>query len=823
MKKNLTQLMIGLGMIGTAMAQTITTGPNSSESPYVHPSAAGYSITSLLTTGDVIGNYTMVGLPDGLGAFDNNDGTFTLLMNHEFGSGSTGAVHAYGTAGSFVSKWIINKTTLSVVSGADLTQNVHLWNSSSNTYSVFNSTNTSTLAGFSRFCSADLAAVSAYYNSATGKGTQSRIFLDGEESGSEGRMMAHIASGPEAGHSYELPYLGKLSSENQVACPHRSDKTIVAGFDDATPGQVYIYIGNKSAFGNEITKAGLTGGTLYGVAVSGMITEVSGSVPAANTSFSLVSLGQVQAITGSSLNTMSNNLGVTTFLRPEDGAWDPSHPSDLYFNTTNSFNSPSRVWKLHFTDINNPQLGGTITAVLDGTEGQKMLDNMGIDHSGHILLQEDVGGNAHIGKIWEYTIATDALVQIAEHDTTRFLNGGSNFLTQDEEASGLIDVQSILGAGKFLFVDQAHYGQASPLIEGGQLLMLSSANTASSNPEINVQGNSVSIPMGNTSISVGNNTDFGLLNTGLSVNKTFVIQNIGTGPLVISGMDFTGTNAGDFTFVGAPAFPVTVPANGSQNITVKFSPALVGNRTATVNVYNNDYNETIYDFAVQGSGAVPEINLQGNAINIVDGNTSISANNNTDFGSTLANTSVTKSFLIQNTGTGTLTISGMVLSGANASEFSFVTPPTFPLVLAGNASQSFTVQFLPTTAPSTNMASVVISSDDADESSYDFMVEGKGLMDVGITALSKFDSFVSLYPNPAKDEAKLKVSVETTSALSVTVFDLTGKVVLTSFEKEIQKGTSEISLNTTSLKNGEYFVKVISGSKTNTIKMVVMH
>ncbi len=810
-------------MVGSALAQTTITGPSSSQSPYLQPSVAGYSITSILTTGDAVGNYTMVGLPDGLGAFDNNDGTFTLLMNHEFGSGSTGAVHAYGTAGAFVSKWIINKTTLAVVSGADLTQNMHLWNASSSTYSVYNSTNTSTLAGFSRFCSADLAPISAYYNSSTGKGTQARIFLDGEESGSEGRMMAHIASGMEAGHSYELPYLGKFSAENQVACPFRSDKTIVAGFDDATPGQVYIYIGNKSATGNDITKAGLSGGTLYGIAVSGMITEVNGSVPAANTNFSLMSLGQVQATTGASLNTMSNNLGITTFLRPEDGAWDPSHPSDLYFCTTNSFSSPSRLWKLHFTDINNPQLGGTITAVLDGTEGQVMFDNLGIDHSGHIILQEDVGNNAHNGKMWEYTIATGALVQIALHDATRFISGGANFLTQDEEASGVIDVQEILGPGKFIFVDQAHYSQPSPLVEGGQLLILTSAKTATSNPEINVQGNSVSIPMGTSAISSGNNTDFGLLNTGLSVTKTFVIQNTGTGPLVISGMDFTGTNAGDFTFVTPPSFPVTVIGGGSQNITVKFNPALAGTRTATVNIYNNDYNENIYDFAVQGVGAVPEINVQGNNVSILDGNASISSTNNTDFGIVIYNTAVVKEFKIQNTGTGTLTVTGMNINGATSAAYTFVNAPTFPFTLAGNASQTFSVQYLSTVPDVTNTAVISINNNDTDESIYDFHVEGKSLQGVGIKTNSKTESFVSLFPNPANNEAKVKVSLENNASLSLTVIDIQGKVVLSTLEKEYTKGENEISLNTTSLINGEYFVKIISGNKANTIKLVIIH
>jgi hypothetical protein len=41
--------------------------------------------------------------------------------------------------------------------------------------------------------------------------------------------------------------------------------------------------------------------------------------------------------------------------------------------TTNSFGSPSRLYQFTFTDIANPELGGTITAVLDGTEGQQIV------------------------------------------------------------------------------------------------------------------------------------------------------------------------------------------------------------------------------------------------------------------------------------------------------------------------------------------------------------------------------------------------------------------------------------------------------------------
>jgi len=451
-------------------------GPSSSQTPYVIPVRSGVQTTSILTTPDIINGYKMCGTPDGLGAFDNGNGTFTLLMNHEFVN-TAGVVRAHGSKGAFVSKWIINKSSLSVVSGSDLMQNVKLWNGSS--YTTYNMSNPYA-TGFSRFCSGDLPAPSAFYNATTGNGTQERIYLNGEESGNEGRSFAHIVTGSNGGTSYELPYLGKFSWENAVANPGTGNKTVVAGLDDATPGQVYFYIGTKTNSGTEIEKAGLSNGNLYGPAVSGMLIETSASIPTAGTAFTMINLGDVHNLTGTTINTNSNNAGVTQFLRPEDGAWDPQHPEDFYFVTTNAFNSPSRLWRMHFTNINDLTQGGTITALLDGTEGQQMFDNITIDHWGHVLLLEDVGNNAHNGKLWQYTISTDALVQIGKHDPARFGDIGiaaTPPYNQDEETSGIIDMQEILGAGMFLLDDQAHYAISGEAVEGGQLLALFNPDT----------------------------------------------------------------------------------------------------------------------------------------------------------------------------------------------------------------------------------------------------------------------------------------------------------------------------------------------------------
>src|SRR5262245_32202677 len=92
-----------------------------STTPYLVPTAPNVTFTPIMTVGDTPINspdYQMVGVPDGLGAFDNGDGTFTLLMNHELLT-TEGVARDHGGTGSFVSIYVINKADLSVISGHD--------------------------------------------------------------------------------------------------------------------------------------------------------------------------------------------------------------------------------------------------------------------------------------------------------------------------------------------------------------------------------------------------------------------------------------------------------------------------------------------------------------------------------------------------------------------------------------------------------------------------------------------------------------------------------------------------------------------------------
>ena len=528
----------------------------SQQTPYLKDTlSSGVTFRTIISANEAAPNgYKMSGIPDGLGAFDNGDGTFTALMNHELGN-TVGVKRAHGSKGAFVSKWIINKSTLAVVSGSDLMQTSKLWDRTALAYVSYNRANNNDLsiARYGRFCSADLPEITAFYNSNTGKGTQQRIFMNGEETGAEGRGLAHIVTGAEAGVSYELPYLGRYSWENAVALPYKSDKTVVAGMDDGTGGQVYFYIGTKTNTGSDIQKAGLTNGKVWGLKVTGITTEAAtGTLNiAANSAFTLVDLGDVSAKTGAQLEALSIANGVTSFQRPEDGTWNPGDVSEFYFATTNSFNNPSRVWRLKFTDINNPELGGKITAMLDGTEGQKMIDNINFDNNGNMILLEDVGGNAHNGKIWQYTPATDVLKMIAKHDAARFGEIGKSAsapYSNDEEASGAIDVSCILGSGWSLIVDQAHYttGIPSDIVEGGQFL-------AMYNPDSKLKD-----PIGVSTVCLGTTTTF-----------THPIAN-GQWSSILGRASIT--NTGVFTAInaGAAAIKYTVTnASGCTQSTIK--------------------------------------------------------------------------------------------------------------------------------------------------------------------------------------------------------------------------------------------------------------
>lgn len=156
--------------------------------------------------------------------------------------------------------------------------------------------------------------------------------------------------------------------------------------------------------------------------------------------------------------------------------------------SVNGGSQTAKLYKFTFDSIANPT-GGTLETVLDsasliGTDGQvaRSFDNIVVDGDGNILIQEDPGGNDYIAKTWKFNPVTKQAVQILENDRDRFLPGAPNFLTRDEENSGVIDVTDIVAhaswyeAGRryYLTNTQAHYSLPGELVQGGQVQMIAS-------------------------------------------------------------------------------------------------------------------------------------------------------------------------------------------------------------------------------------------------------------------------------------------------------------------------------------------------------------
>jgi hypothetical protein len=418
---------------------------------YILPLAPDWQVQSIITVGEAAANgYAMVGVPDGLGAYANADGSMTLLMNHEL-AGNKGAVRAHGQKGAFVSRWVIDVESLKVQSGSDL---------------VRATMPVGVVQGFNRLCSADLAPKSAFYNAASGKGYAGQLFLNGEEDKAGGRAFAHALNGI----SYELADMGRIAWENVLANPSSGDVTLVIGLDDIQNGLLLVYLGQKSKEGNPVQQAGLVGGQVYAIKVEGE-------------RFSLVSLANATNLDGKSLRELAIKSGATGFARPEDGAWDTLNNRAFWFNTTDKIGGDSRLSQLVFDDINQPQAGGSISTKIRASEiGAEMLDNLTVDAAGRVLLQEDPGEDKRLAAIWLFDPNTNKSIKLFEANAELFKPGASAFMTSDEEHSGIVEVTDLLRKASwfdakrryYLGTTQAHKPHAdSSLVEYGQVWMIS--------------------------------------------------------------------------------------------------------------------------------------------------------------------------------------------------------------------------------------------------------------------------------------------------------------------------------------------------------------
>jgi hypothetical protein len=222
----------------------------------------------------------------------------------------------------------------------------------------------------------------------------------------------------------------------------------------------------------------------------------------------------------------------------------------------------------------NPVFGefNVLTMELGGTT-----PGTGHDHL-NVTGTATLGGTLHVLLINEFTPALGNSFNLFDGTTT----GGFSTVTLPPLAEGLV-------------------WNTSQLASAGVIAIASATP-----PEIEVKGGSVSIADGSTTPSTLDGTDFGHADVSNGVVlRPFTIDNFGTGALALTGVPrvaVSGPHAADFLVTVQP--PSTVPAAGSTTFQVAFDPAAAGIRLATLTIANDDSDEGLYDFAIQGVGTV---------------------------------------------------------------------------------------------------------------------------------------------------------------------------------------------------------------------------
>lgn len=193
-----------------------------------------------------------------------------------------------------------------------------------------------------------------------------------------------------------------------------------------------------------------------------------------------------------------------------------------------------------------------------------------------------------------------------------------------------------------------------------------------------------------------------------SAPQSYQISNTGSAPMKITGLSFSGGNAGDFatSTSASAAAPLIVPAGGGVAISLTFTPSATGTRTTTLVITDNTgpggTTVSTDQVALTGTGqplqATPVYNP-----------TSLTFSPNQLVGTT----SLPLSIGVTNNGNGDMTITSIGLSGAAPNDFAVTT--ALPITVGKNGgAKSFNVTFTPSDQGTRNATMTVNATNVSD-------------------------------------------------------------------------------------------------------------
>ena len=194
-------------------------------------------------------------------------------------------------------------------------------------------------------------------------------------------------------------------------------------------------------------------------------------------------------------------------------------------------------------------------------------------------------------------LADTEKVTIQEND---FL-GNTSFAIVTSNPNGIKAQENYWGSADGSSTDGGSGDAYSGIVDASNFLTSNSSCPPSTMPEIEVLGNREFIEDGTTLVSTDDNTDMGGITLNTDLKKSFTIRNIGSANLEITAINFSGTDAGDFS-IASITLPATILPGEETEFEVVFNTASTGAKTATIEIVNNDADEANYDFNLEAEG-----------------------------------------------------------------------------------------------------------------------------------------------------------------------------------------------------------------------------
>ena len=242
---------------------------------------------------------------------------------------------------------------------------------------------------------------------------------------------------------------------------------------------------------------------------------------------------------------------------------------------------------------------------------------------------------------------------------------------------------------------------------------------AFSAPDMDIEGNGVSISDGDTTPIAADHTDFGNVAVGNNLDRTFSIQNEGSETLDLTGTPIVQlSGSGDFSVQTQPGGN-SIPQGGADlDFVVRCTPGATGERTATISIDNNDPDENPYNFNLSCTGIAPEMDVQRPA------ETSIPDGGVDELGNQSPGTQTLTYTVDNSAGSDQLSVTGVTAANlTNTSNFALNT--AMPINVDAGATGTFDISF-DVDANGAFSLDIAIANNDTDENPYQITIQGSG-------------------------------------------------------------------------------------------------